>query len=187
MSTLSIGMQQAFLSRRRRLCWMFWVEGVTADLYAWSGVHTLSYDGHSWRGVGHVAGMETIRKNEGLEHVEQKLSLSGLDPSALTGLDQSVRGLAAKVWLGALDDENKIIDAPLLLQELVQDTLSWDRAKDDTITLSLACFEALPFVGRATGRKWSYEAQLDAYAADTGFYFNAPVSRRRGIMDWRLG
>jgi hypothetical protein len=187
MSTLSRGMQDAILKRRRSLCWLFWIEGQTSDLYAWSGLHTLAYGGNDYRGVAHVAGMETIRKNEGLEHVEQKLTLSGLDPSVVAALDTSVRGRGAKVWLAALNDDGQVIDAPLLMQDMVQDTLGWQRATDDTITLSLTCFEALPFVGRATGKKWSYESQLEAFSGDVGFYFNAPIALTGAPIDWRAG
>lgn len=180
-------MQNALLGRRRLLCWMWWIEGQTTDLYAWSGVHTITYGGNDYVGVGHVAGMETLRKNDGLEHVEQRLKLSGLDPSVIADLDTSVRGRGAKVWLGALNDDGQIIPEPLLMQELLQDTLQWERAADDTVTLTLNCFEALPFVGRATGKKWSYEGQLEAYPGDVGFKYNADIALNGPPVDWRAG
>jgi len=180
-------MQDALLGNRRRLAWLWFVEGDSSDLYAWSGVHTLSYGGQDYRGVGHVAGMSTIRKNDDLEHVEQQLKLSGLDPSALTELDSSVRGRTASIWLAALNDSGQVIADPLLLQELQQDTLQWDRAADDSVTLSLNTFEALPFVGRATGRKWSYESQREAYASDTGFKYNTAIALQGPPIDWRVG
>ena len=180
-------MQAALLSPRRMLRWMWMVEGDSSDLYAWSGVHTINYGGHDWVGVGHVASMETLRKVEGLEHVEQKLSLSGLDPSALTELDSSVRGRVAKVWLGALNDFGQIIASPLLLQQLEQDSLSWERSADDKVTLALRAFEALPFVRRATGKKWSYESQQEAFSGDVGFKYNTTIALTGAPIDWRVG
>lgn len=178
-------MQDALLGDRRLLCWLWFVDGASSDLYAWSGTHTLSYGGHNYVGVGHVAGMSTLRKNDDLEHVEQQLTLSGLDPSALTDLDSSVRGRTAKVWLAALNDDGQIIADPLLLQDLLQDTLQWERSADDTVTLRLNTFEALPFVGRATGTKWSHDGQLAAYADDVGFKYNAPIALNGPPIDWR--
>jgi len=180
-------MRAALRSDRRTLCWLYWVEGSTADLYAWSGAHTLSFDGHDWVGVGAIVGMETVRKADALEHVQQRLSLSGLDPEIVAALDDSVRGREAKIWLAALDDGNEVIADPLLVQQLEQDTLSWERMADDRVTLSLTCFEALPFVGRAKGTKWSYEAQLEAFSGDVGFKYNAPIALTGAAVEWRQG
>lgn len=183
--SISSPMQDVLLARRRVLFWMFWVEGDPTDLYAWSGTHTINYDGHDWVGVGHVAGMETIRKTDGISHVVQKLTLSGLDPTVLTSLDSNVRGRGAKIWLGGLNDSGQVVSSPILVQELVQETLNWSRSAGDTIKLELSCYEALPFVGRATGKKWSYEGQLEEYPGDTGFYYNAPIALTGVAVEWR--
>jgi hypothetical protein len=185
MSSLSRDMQKVLLSTRRQLCWLWWIEGQSADLYAWSGTQPIDFDGNTYLGVGHVAGMATIQRTDGLEHVEQQLILSGLDPSVVADLDTSVRGREATVRLGALNTAGQIVREPILVQQLVQDTLKWERKADGSVSLTLTCFEALPQIGRATGAKWSFEAQLEAFSNDHGFYYNTQVSRQRGLMDWR--
>jgi len=178
-------MQEALRGPRRTLCWLFWIEGTTSDLYAWTGDHTINWDGNDYRGVGGVLGLSTQRKPDALQHVEHVFTLSGLDPTPLADLDDSVRGRRGKIWLGALNDRRQIIADPILMTEIVQDTLKWDRAEDDTVTLTLTGFEALPFLGRATGDKYSHEKWLQE-RDDEGFYHTSKIALEgRLTIDWR--
>lgn len=177
-------MQRAIQGPQRTLCWLFWFEGTDSDLYAWTGDHSITWDGHTYRGVGSIVGMSTQRKPDALQHVEHVFTLSGLDPSPLAALDASVRGRGGKVWLGAVNDRRQIIADPILFTEIVQDTLKWDRGADDTVTLTLTTFEALPFLGRAKGDKYSHEKWLTEYD-DEGFYYTALIAQEGRYVDWR--
>ena len=132
---LSVEMGRALCSDRRNLAWLFWFEGLSSDLYAWSGMHDLDHDGHVWKGVGHVLGMSTIDRGDALSFRTQSFQLRGLDPQVLAEIDESVRGRAGKVWLAALDEHNKVIRDPLLVAEVVQDTLEWKLEDGNTVTL----------------------------------------------------
>jgi len=55
------------------------------------------------------------------------------------------------------------------------------------VTLSLSCWESLPFVGRVTGSKWSYEGQLDDYSGDVGFKYNADIALNGPPVNWQQG
>lgn len=186
MANLTQEFQHALLSPRRLLAWLFVIEGDSSTLHAWSGIHPLSYGGNAYLGVGHVAGMQTIRKTEDIEHVEQQLSLSGLDPSALTELDSSVRGRTAQILLAALNDDGQAIADPLVLNTLQQDTLTWTRGSDDTVTMTLNCWESLPFVGRTRGTVWSNDSQQETYPGDVGFKYNTSIALNGAPVDWRL-
>ena len=186
MASLTQDFMAALQAPRRLLAWLFHVEGDSDDLYAWSGIHTLGHDGQTYKGVGHVASLRTIRKTEDVEHVEQQLTLSGLDPSALISLDTSVRGRTARVSLAALNDAGQVIASPLVMNELVQDNLTWTRAADDTVTLVLNCWEALPFIGRTKGTAWSNDAQQAEYSGDVGFQYNTAIALKGAPVDWRL-
>lgn len=182
--SLSPAMANALRSDRRDLCWLFWFEGATSDLYAWSGMQPLSYDGHTWVGAGHVLGLSTLDRGDALSFRTQSFTLRGLDPQVLAELDESVRGRAGKVWLACRNAGGQVIPSPLLLAEVVQDTIDW-KLEDGTVTLTLNAYESLKHLGQATGRKWSYESQLARYSGDVGFKYNQLIARTGQGIDWR--
>lgn len=185
---LSVDMARALGSDRRNLAWLFWFEGASSDLYAWSGMEDLGHDGHIWKGVGHVLGMGTIDRGDALSFRTQSFQLRGLDPQVLAEIDESVRGRAGKVWLAALDEHNKVIRDPLLVAEVVQDTLEFKIEDGNTVSLTLNTYESLKHFGRATNKKWSHEAQLERFPGDTGFKYTTLIART-GLfgVDWRQG
>lgn len=186
--SITPNMARALKGDRRLLCWLFWIEGDGSDLYAWSGLSPLAYGGQTWAGVAHVAQVETIRSVDSLEYVEQRFTLNGLDPTLLGGdLDSSVRGRAAKVWLAALDAKNEVVADPIEMHVLRQETLRFERKSDDTVSLTLTCSNALPFVGRALDENWSDETQRANFDGDEGLYYTRQIALTGAAIDWRMG
>lgn len=177
-------MQKVLRGPRRTMCWMFYIEGTDSDLYAWTGDHSINWDGHDYVGVGRVLSMSSQRKPDALQHVEHTFVLNALDPTPLADLDDSVRGRTGKVWLGAVNSERQIIKYPVLFTEIVQDTLTFDRGADDTVSLTLTGFEALPFLGRAKGDKYSHDKWLTVHD-DEGFFYTSPIAAAGRVVDWR--
>lgn len=180
-------MQLHIASERRTLCWLFYVQGVDTDLYAWTGMHSITWGGQVYTGVGHLFDMSTVKKTEAIQHTMQEFTLNGLDPGVLGGLELSVRGKVTHVWLAGLDAAGQVIPDPILISEMVQDTLQFTRSADDVLSLSLNCFEALPFVGRATNGKYSYENQLRLYSGDIGFRDASAIGLAGPAVEWRVG
>jgi hypothetical protein len=183
---LSVDMANALRSARREPCWLFWFEGDASDLYAWSGMHNLAYDGETWKGAGHVLGMSTLDRGDALSFRTQQFTLRGLDPQVLAELDESVRGRAGKVWFALRNSAGQIIPDPLLVSEVVQDTIEWALEDGNTVKLTLNTYESLKHLGRATGRKWSYESQLERFPGDVGFKY-LQQNAQTGLygIDWR--
>jgi hypothetical protein len=185
---LSHDMAQALRSPNRDLCWLAWFERSTTPLYCWSGMQSIVWDGQTWLGVGHLYSVSTIDKGDALSWRQQQFSLNGLDPQVLAGMDESVQGRGAKLWLGARNSSGQIIRDPLLVAQMEQDTLQREvNVGDGTIKLTLNCFEALPRFDKPTGRKWSHESQLERFSGDTGFYYTQKIARTGQPIDWRLG
>ena len=185
--SISPQMQEALRNPRRTLCWLFYVEGQDTDLWAWTGQHEITYGGQAYTPVGQVLDMGTIKKSEVIQHTVQQFTLNGLDPNVLTDLDLSVRGRTVRVWLAALNDDRQIITSPILISELVQDTLAFERSTEDVLKLTLSAFEALPFAGRATGRKYSHETQLQTYGDDYGMHYLSDIAVSGQAVEWRQG
>lgn len=184
---LSPAMAAALTSTRREPCWLFWFEGESSDLRAWSGMHDLAYDGQIWKGVGHVLGMETLDRGDAMSFRQQQFSLMGMDPQVLSELDGSVRGRGGKVWLACRNTYGKIIADPLLIADVIQDTLDWSISDGSTVKLILNTYESFKQLGKPSGRKWSHESQMQRYPGDVGFKYTQAIARTGIAVDWRQG
>jgi len=180
-------MAQALRSPSRNLCWLAWFETSGANLYAWSGMQPIAWDGHTFTGVGVIYSVSTVDRGDALSWRQQQFTLNGLPGEAAAGMDESVKGRKAKLWLGALNASNQIIADPLLVKVLEQDTLQREISGDGTVKLTLNCFEALPRFDKPTGRKWSHESQIERYAGDYGLALTSKVAKSGQPIDWRLG
>lgn len=183
--SLTYAMAQALRSPSRNLCWLAWFETSGTDLYAWSGMQPLVWDGHTFLGVGTIYSVSTVDRGDALSWRQQQFTLNGLPGEALAGMDESVKGMEAKLWLGALNSSNQIIADPLLVKHLDQDTLQREIGGDGTVKLTLNCFEALPRFDKPTGRKWSHESQQQIFASDEGFYYTQKIASQGRAIDWR--
>lgn len=186
MGNLTVPMQQHLLRPLRHMAWLAWFDRPTDDLYVWSGSHPITWDGNTYLGYGYLSSIQSMRKGAGTEHIEQVFELSGINPSILAELDESVRGLRARIWLAGLGGDRQIIRDPILIADLVQDTLGWDYSQDgSSVTLRLTTFDALPLLGKINGGKWSNEDQLERYANDSGFKYNAPIALQGPPVQWQ--
>lgn len=186
--SLTHDMAQALRRPDRDLCWLARFETATTPLYCWTGMQAISWDGQTWLGVGHLYQVSTIDRGDVLSFRTQQFTLNGLPADALAGMDESVQGRGAKLWLAARNTYGQIIADPLLVAQMEQDTLQREvNLSDGTVKLTLNCFEALPRFDKATGRKWSHESQQERYADDTGFYYTQKIARTGQPIDWRLG
>lgn len=181
---ISAGLRQELTSTRRRLVWLYWFEGDTSDLYAWTGFTNLTYDGQTWVGAGNLAGASELNRGDALAWREVQFTLPGLDPQILAELDEDVSGRGGKVWLAAINDSHQVVSDPLLVAEFTQDTLDWN-LDGQTVSLILNAYEALPRFDRPTGRKWSYESHVERFSGDTGFYYTQKIARTGPPIDWR--
>jgi hypothetical protein len=181
-------MAEHLLKPYRRMAWLVYVERPGADLYFWSGNYHMTYAGNLYYGYGYLTRMESIQKDTAVDHIEQVFEFSGLKTSILGEINSSVRGLKASIQLAGIDEGRAIVPDPIpYAMNLIQDTLGWsDKAEDGTITLRLTCFNALPFLGRALGEKWSYEGQQEAFPGDTGFKYNRPIAMQGPAVPWTL-
>lgn len=184
---LTVAMQNHLLQPYRQLAWLARIERPGDDLYLWTGSHHITYDGNLYRGYGYLTSIQPMTKGDGTEHIEQTFELNGIDPSIIADLGDSVRGLEVNVWLAAIGPDRQIITAPVEVSRLVQDTVGWSYGLDDgTVTLRLVTYDALPFLGRATNGKFSYENQQERYSGDEGFYYNGAIALQGPAVQWTL-
>lgn len=185
--SLSLDMARELRSPTRNLCWLAWFETSGTAVRCWSGLHTIAWDGENYLGVGMLYEIGSIDRGDALSWRGVQFGLNGLDGESLAGLDESVRGRAGRLWLGALNDAGQIVRDPLLVLELEQDTLQREiNPGDGTIKLLLNCFDAAARFDKPTGRKWSHESQVERYPGDYGMALTSKIARTGQPIDWRI-
>jgi hypothetical protein len=184
---LSHEMAQAMRSPNRNLSWLAWFETSGADVYAWSGMQPIPWNGHTYVGVGLLYSVSTVDRGDAMAWRQQSFTLNGLPGDAIAGMEESVKGRLAMLWIGALNSANQIIRDPLLVKELKQDTQQREITGDGKVNYTLNTFEALPRFDKPTGRKWSHESQLERHAGDYGLALTSRVAKSGQPIDWRQG
>lgn len=143
----------------------------TETLRMWSGVGSVSWNGHTWTGVGSFGGISIIEEGATVEARGITLTLSGIDSEVLADALQEIRiGLPVTVYLALYDASFVLIADPLT---------SWSgRIDQPTIdvsglaaSISINCESKLLDLNVPSDRRYTLEdSQIDA-PGDLGFQF----------------
>lgn len=150
----------------------------TGMLYVWSGVGTITWNGHDWLGLGHFGGISPVTATSEVSAENITLTLSGVDPSMVEiALNEVRQNFPVEVWLGFLDDNGQVITDPVKCFSghcdvpTVQDS-------GETCSLSITAENPLVDLERATNRRYTHDDQQLTRVGDKGFTFVA------GLQQW---
>ncbi len=73
-----------------------------APVYAHSGVGTITWDGHEWRGVGALGNVEIPPEAAGVAAVDAMLSLAGVSADLEGFADDAIRNRTVELYMGAV-------------------------------------------------------------------------------------
>lgn len=145
----------------------------TGIVYIWSGTGTVSWNSHSWIGVGSLGSVSTIDEGSDVQARGVTLSLSGIDTSLLADAIQGIQiGLPVIVYLGLFTAGSP----PSLIADPVS---AWAGRMDqptvdvggETATISINCESRLLDMNVAIDRRYTHDdAQID-HPGDLGFQF----------------
>lgn len=147
-------------------------------IYLWSGFGTVSWNAHSWVGVGNLGSIATVVESNDVIAQNIILSLSGIAPQFVgLALDDCRQNSTVRVWFGALADDGAIIANPaqIFLGHLDVPTITEGA---NASTISITCENPLIDLNRASNRRYTPEDQKIDYPTDKGFDFVA------SIQDW---
>lgn len=140
----------------------------------WSGLGSISWNGHTWTGIGTLGSVSAIDEGGTVEAKGVVLTLSGIDSSLLSHvLGEFVLGLPVTVWLG-LFDENVLIDIPVtsFAGRMDQPTIDVD---GKSATISINCESRLLDMNIAVDRRYTTEDQQRDWPGDLGLSFVAQI------------
>jgi hypothetical protein len=109
----------------------------TEYVRVWSGIGTMSWNGHDWLGAGNLLSISALNESAAIESIGFTVVLSG-QPSAMIALAlSSVRhNLHGKIWLGMLDEAGALIPDPY---PAMQGRLADVAIQDNGNTCTIAC------------------------------------------------
>lgn len=145
--------------------------GSDAYLRLWTGVGSISWNGHTWVGGGEQLGISQLEETRDVKAVGFTVTLSGMPSSLVAIALASVRqGRAGTLWLGCFDASNALIADPYQLQKGRFDIVVIEDA-GETCTIAAQYESRLVDLERPRERFYTSEDQYLDFAADLGFAF----------------
>jgi hypothetical protein len=153
---------------------------VDDPVYIWSGVGTVSWNGHSWLGVGNLGGISAVQETADTIAQNITLSLSGIPTEYLSDVIEAVKqNTDVQVWFGFLADDNSIVADPYQVFRGHIDVPTITEGAD-TSTVSITCENPLIDLQRASGRRYTPDDQRIDYSTDKGFDYVAAIQEWNG-------
>lgn len=140
-------------------------------IYVWSGAGSITWNSHTWQGVGAFGSVSSVDEGSGVEAKGISISLSGISPTLVADVMDEYRvALPVNVWLGLNDSAGTLIPDPILsfAGRMDQPTLTMD---GQTATIEIACESKLIDMNVAVDRRYTAEDQQIDYPGDQGFAF----------------
>lgn len=135
-------------------------------VYAWTGVGSISWNGHTWLGVGELGSVSTISEGSEVQANGITLTLTGIPTDLLNeGLNEVVAGKMAQVYLGFMDNAGNLIPDPIpaFIGMLDQPTIN---IGTETSTISITAENRLVDMNRARGSRYTDQDQRAKYPDD---------------------
>lgn len=143
----------------------------SGPMYMWSGRGPITWNGHTWTGVGAFGGVSIIEEGATVEAKGISLSLSGVDPASLADALQEIQlGLPVQVYLGLFDSSMALIADPLSswVGRMDQPTID---ISGTTATIAINCENRLLEMGVPVDRRYTQDDQQIQNPGDNGFKF----------------
>ena len=153
-------------------CKLEWDSG---DLYVWSGYGDISWDGQTWTGLGHLAGISAIQETPDIIASGVQMQLSGIPSSLIAlALGQARQGNEVSIWLGAMSASGSIVADPYLIFSGLMDVPSI-LEQGDTSTINITAENRLIELNRIHEVRHTDRYQRQRFSGDKGFEYVASL------------
>jgi len=142
----------------------------TGPQYIWSGIGSVTWNGHTWTGLGPLLQLSPISDAATVEPRGASVSLSGLDATLLPlAMADFVLGLPAAIYLG-LGSGGTLIATPITSWAGRMDQCSIDVTGTDA-TITIALENRLLDLNISTERRLTNQDQQMTWPGDLGLAF----------------
>lgn len=146
----------------------------------WTGIGSISWDGHNWLGVGRLLGISVIEESSDLTATSFSLSLSSVPSDMLSIVLTEIRqGYPCKVWLAMLDSNGTVIDAPYQAMAGRIDAGTIAEGVETSVA-SITVENQLVDFNRPRDRRFTNQDQQKDFPGDPGFEYVPQVQSWNG-------
>lgn len=171
------------LRRGGQVALLCYLDHPDSEVYVWTRVGTLNWNGQSWKGIGTLGRVTGISKTTGLEVKQVTFELAGVPVSEVDLLEGNVRNRAAKLWLAAIE-RNKVVGKPHVIIDDLMDFQTLKVEDNATATIQIKVNVGFWSIERATNKAWTHEEQQVKYTGDSGLSQIPLLATKQ--TNWRL-
>lgn len=168
---LTVAADAAFQAAHVPLCVLVELDWPSGVVRVTNAGHSLSWDGHTWDGIGAFGGIDPIEESGDVAKINGlALRLSGIPTSVVAAVrSDNVQGRSVKVWLAPLTAAHTFIADPVLVFSGRLDTMSIEVGATATVTVTAE--SRMADWDRPRVRRYNNADQQLDYPADTGLRY----------------
>lgn len=152
------------------------------NVFVWSGVGNLVWDGNTFQGVGTLGAISPIVETIDTQAQGISLTLSGI-PAQFFGdaMNEVTTAGKAVVQFGFLDASGNVVNSPIVAYTGQMDQPQVD-VSSDTISITIAVENRLSDLQRARGGRYTDADQRSRHPNDSGLMFINQLSDK--FINW---
>jgi hypothetical protein len=152
------------------------------NIYVWSGYGNISWNGHTWTGIGDLGGVSGVTELNKVQAQGVNFTLNGVDLALVSLALQSLqRYLPAYLWIGALDSNFNVVADPYLTFNGRVDTAQIVSA-GPTASISVTAEGRLIAMRNTRWRRYTDQDQRIERPTDGGYTFVDTI--QDAIIHW---
>lgn len=166
---LPTGLATALQSRVIPVAFLVEIDWPDGIVYAWNGYHPLSWNGHTWLGIGHAGQISEVQESGDLAANGISIQLSGIPAANIAEvLRNDTQGRSGKLYLGKIDNAGFTIDPVCIFDGVIDITPYSNDGKTATISVN---FEKEFIDNRSAASRYTPQDQRRLYPTDLGLDF----------------
>lgn len=144
-------------------------------VYAWSGIGTITFEGHEWLGVGAFGSFGALEEVGDGTAGQMSFTLSGIEPSFYEYLiEQPYRNALSELWVGALNESmTQVIAGPEMLFR--GRLVASDLTDGDQLAIQITVERSSRDQTRQRVRRYTDAEQQRRYPGDKFFEYQAQM------------
>lgn len=151
----------------------------TAPVFLWNGFGPLDWNGDQYTGAGTLLSLNSIEEATDGHAAAASISLSGIGSNDVAiAYSDEYQGRTAQIWIGAMDEDNALIDDPFLVLSGIMDSLS-DSDDGQEVVYTLVVQSALLDQRRVRAWRLTDELHKQLFPNDKGMEFVSSLPEKR--------
>jgi hypothetical protein len=179
--TLTPALEAAIAAGKVNPFYMAAIQFLSGPMYVWTGIGTITWNGHDWLGVGTLGGVSSIAQSSDVTAENITLTLSGIPSDMVSAaIGECRQNFSVEVWVGMMDDAGAIVLDPVRAFAGRMDVPTINDA-GDSASISITAENPLVDLQRASERRYTHDDQQIDFPGDKGFQYVPAIQEWNGV------